>query len=613
MLTKNQLAATEHKDGPALVLAVPGAGKTTVLIHRTKKLISDFGVDPKKILSLTFSRASARDMKFRYLNTYPDYYKGVEFSTIHSFSFKIVNDYAKREKINYRLIEDSRNKLNKYEILRNIYRKYNHRMITEDQLESLINLIGYSQNMMLNKDQLTKSDIKNFPLIFESYNDYKRKHNLIDFDDMLLMAYEILKENANILNNLRDEVDYIQIDEGQDTSKIQLELVKLLAYPKNNLFIVADDDQSIYGFRGAYPEGLFDLKKEYPDIKIFFMEENFRSTKNIVKVSQNLIENNSSRFNKSIYTSNEFHTPINIVKLDSYEDQYKYILDDIGENDYEDIAILYRNNSSSIGLINYFYENDLDFYIRDVKLRFFSHWILKDIRNFLDFSQDLTNIKLYEKIFYKMKGYISKDMINYCRNLNSNLTVFERIKNYPDIPKYYFKYISELKRDFNRLNKMNISKAIDFIFNKLEYGDYLKETSNKFGHNYKALISIINQLKLISNNCYTKLDFYEKLENLRLRAIESSKNPKDITFSTIHSAKGLEFDAVFIIDLIDGEFPSTYSIEKSLLGDYSFLEEERRLFYVAITRAKNNLTLFSIDMIGDEIVSSSRFLDDLVN
>ena len=292
-LSSEQRKAIEHVHGPALVLA-PGAGKTTVLIHRTVNLILNHNISPERILSITFSRAAARDMKARFNRDFQNISSiPVQFSTIHSFCYNLLREFAYINKIKYRLIEDEKNQLNKYNLLKKMYLDINQEYITEEKLESLLNYIGYIKNLMLTVDEFMKAnkpEVENFEKIFYTYEKFKRDNKLIDFDDMLTLSYEILLNNNYILEKYRKRYDFIQVDEGQDTSKVQMEIIKLLAKPQNNLFIVADDDQSIYSFRGAYPTGLLNFNKIYPNGKVFFMEKNFRSSKNIVSVCNKFIK-----------------------------------------------------------------------------------------------------------------------------------------------------------------------------------------------------------------------------------------------------------------------------------------------------------------------------------
>ena len=614
-LSIEQKEAINHINGPALVLAVPGAGKTTVLIHRTKELIHKHGTNPDRILSITFSKASALDMKDRFINIFPSLpHNLVSFSTIHAFCFSLIREYSYISKKTYRLIEDDKNQLNKYNLLKKIYLDLNKDYITEEKLDSLLNSIGYIKNMMISPEEFLKNskvDIERFLDIYKIYDDYKRKNNLIDFDDMLTITLEILYDNKYLLDKYRKKYDYFQLDEGQDTSKVQLTIIKLLANPNNNLFIVADDDQSIYGFRGASPKSLLEFNKDYSNGKLFFMEKNYRSTKNIVSICNKFIKTNKFRYSKEISTDNNYLEPINIVKVKNMIDQYKILMDDLKDQDLSKCCVLYRNNLSTIGLIETFEKNNIPFYMRDTKLRFFNHWLINDIINFLKFAEDTSNMELYENIYYKTKGYISKKHISFAKTLDYRMSVFDRIKEYPGINEFYKRSLRDFKYDFKRLSRLKPKEAIEYIEKDLEYDEYLKENSMKFGYTYDTLKSILYYLKLISSQSVDLKDLLGRLKHLQYLCSNSKNNKNALTLSTIHSAKGLEFERVYLIDLVEGDFPSITSIEALEKGNIELLEEERRLFYVGMTRAKSHLTLMTMKSLGDKSLEQSRFLTEL--
>ncbi|MCF6464796.1 ATP-dependent helicase [Clostridium sp. Cult2] len=617
-LSKEQKKAISHIKGPALVLAVPGAGKTTVLIHRTANLILNKNVSPEKILSITFSRASAKDMKYRFNNIYGDIsHVPVHFSTIHSFTYSLIREYAFKNKNRYTLIEDNSKKMNKINLLKDIYFSVNKDYITEEKLESLINSIGYIKNMLITtKDFLLefKLDIDNFDHIFNTYENYKKTNNLIDFDDMLTLSLEILKKDNYLLDKYRNRYEYIQVDEGQDTSKAQLEIIKTLAHPKNNLFIVADDDQSIYGFRGAYPQGLFEFSRIYKDSKIFYMEQNYRSSKNIVSLSNKFIKKNTLRYNKNVFTENQYIEPINIVKVNNLEEEYQYIIEQLKEiNNHNDTAILFRNNISAIGIIESLERNNIPFYMKDANIKFFNHWLVQDIINFFLLSYDNTDIQSFEKIYFKMNGFISKKQINYIKTLNSNKSVFDRLLSLPGIKGFYKNNFLDLKLNFKRLSKLKPYEGIYHIEKKLGYEDYLRESCMKFGHTMDSLRTILEYLKIIAYRTVDLKKFIRRLKYLEYLCIQSKNVREGITLSTVHSAKGLEFKRVYIIDLIDGDFPTINSIDAFKKGNIESLEEERRLFYVGMTRAKKHLTLITYINRNDKKVSPSRFLLELEN
>ncbi|HHV38541.1 MAG TPA: ATP-dependent helicase [Tepidimicrobium sp.] len=615
-LSDEQIQAISHFKGPALVLAVPGAGKTTVLIHRTANLILNKDISPEKILSITFSRASARDMKDRFNKLYGDISPiPVHFSTIHSFAYNLLREYAYKNRVRFRLIEDNSKNLNKYNILKSIYFSRNRQYIQDEDLEILINSFGYIKNMLITPEEfLSKNriNVENFLDIYNIYERYKRTRNLIDFDDMLTMSLEIFQNDNYLLNKYRNRYDFIQIDEGQDTSKVQMELIKMLSKPKNNLFIVADDDQSIYGFRGAYPKGLFEFKNIYQNIKLFYMEQNYRSSKNIVSVSNEFIKQNTLRYDKNIFTKNLYIEPVNIVKLKKPEDQYQYIVDNlITKRDYNNSAILYRNNISAIGVIEYLDRNRIPFHIRDVRVDFFNHWVLQDILDILFLARDPLNIDCFERIFYKTKGYISKRQIEYIKTLDKNISIFDRLLKLPGIDRSYRKSFLELQLDFKKLSNMNPHKGIRYIDDKLEYGKYLKECCMRFGYTLDSLRNILYLLKMIAAQTKTLSEFIERIEELEHVTHQSKKLKDGVNLSTIHSAKGLEFKDVYMIDLIEGDFPYTNSIADFNKGNIGPLEEERRLFYVGMTRAKERLNLITIKKMDSISLKPSRFLTEL--
>ncbi len=612
-LSEIQKRAINHKNGPALVLAVPGAGKTTIIIYRTHKLIFEEDIKPERILSITFSKASAMDMKNRYLYLFRGEGKLPLFTTIHSFCYKIIRDYMSKQNIRYTIIENEKENLSKFNIIKNLYLKINNSQITEEKLDSFISNVGFIKNTMISPIDFIntkKIDFDRFYELFIAYEEYKKDNHLLDFDDMLGLSFELLKTHPKALKYYRRSFDYIQLDEGQDTSKLQYEIIKLLSYPDNNLFVVADDDQSIYGFRGASPDELLNFKKDFPEGEIFFMQDNFRSSKNIVSMSNNFIHQNKNRYAKKITTNNPYIGPIEVVKFKSILDQYSFILNDLTDKD-DSTAILYRNNISVLGLINIFEKNNISFYIRDVKLKFFNHWIIKDILSFMEFSLEQDKASLYESIYYKTKGYISKKMIHWLKTKNVKGSLFVQLVKYPGLPEYYKKGIRELEIDFRRLSKLSPYLSIEYIMKNLDYDNYLRENSMKFGSTYQNLIEMIFYLKLIAKETTDLESFKERLELLNKELLISTKNDNNITLSTIHSAKGLEFDNVYIIDLIDGNFPSANSIEELENLKPELYEEERRLFYVAMTRAKKSLNLLSYNSIEDKTTEASRFLKEL--
>lgn len=613
-LSEEQKSAVSHLYGPALVLAVPGSGKTTVLIHRIYNLINSKKINPNKILSITFSKASALDMKRRYLSLSHENSIMPPFMTIHAFCFEIIRAHAKIANQRYFLIEDESGNIDKYMLISNMYKSVNNNIITEEKLENFFSYVGYIKNMCITPEEFSKYkkiDIENFIEIYYLYEKYKREHNYIDFDDMLSIAYEILAVNDKILNYYRRKYAFIQLDEGQDTSIIQLKIISLISSPSNNIFIVADDDQSIYGFRGAYPKQLLEFNKIYPNGIVYYLKQNYRSSKNIVDASYSFISKNENRYDKEIFTNNPYNSPVKILKFNSILDQYGFVIEEINKSLDKSIAILYRNNLSSIGLIHFLNKKKYKFYMRDFKLKFFNHWLLKDIFCFIEFANNPKDIHLYSKIYYKKKGYISKKMVSWAYTNNKNGNVFSNLLSYPGLSEFYKTRIRELELDFKKLSLLPIKNAIDYIVYGLNYHDYIKENCNRLGYTYETIMQMVFYLKLIAEDAHTIDEFHLKLVDLENVIKQSSQEKANLTLSTIHGAKGLEFDKVIIIDLINGQFPSSTSIDLKNEGNSLEFEEERRLFYVGMTRAKEELMLSCYNILDSTFVKQSEFIDEL--
>lgn len=604
--SESQMKAINHDKGPALVLAVPGSGKTTVLLARIKRLI-DKGVNPNNILSMTFSKSQALDMEDRFMSK--NKINTVHFSTIHSFTYGIIKSFH-NSKVD--LIESS-NKYNKYNLVKQIYYQERHKHMNDEQLETFFSVSGYLKNTLMDYDDYKKTyglAFTGFEKVYNKYEIFKRENNFIDFDDMLLLALEILQKNKYALEFLQNKFEYVQVDEGQDTSYIQLKIISLIAKNNNNLFIVADDDQSIYGFRGASSSELLSFKNNYPDANIYYMQENYRSTASITSVSNKLIINNKSRYNKIINPTREVGSIININKVKNTNSQISHILkmvkSDLEKN--ETVAILYRNNISAISFIDRI--NDIDFYIKDGKMAFYSNQIIKDVLNIIYFAIDPYDINLFEKIYYKLNLFIKKDFVKQIKYMSKRTSIIEKLKECEGMNEFFLDKIYLLDYHFSKLSDMNFEKSVKYIFYHMEYYEFLKEFSRRSTGSLIALNRIIDTIISISKGIENISDFNSKIDRLISKQRNHSFNKKNLTLSTIHGAKGLEFDNVYMIDLIEKEFPAQ-STNSSIEGE--LLEEERRLFYVAMTRAKNNLSLFYPDKLHNLSVEKSRFIDEILN
>lgn len=614
-LNNQQREAVMHRDGPAIILAVPGAGKTTVLICRTANLIINHGINPENILSVTFSKASAADMGNRFTSLFKELApQGIKFSTIHSFAYNLVREYAYSTRTKYSIIEGDKAQISKIGILKKLYYKVNDAYISEDKLEELISSIGYVKNMMLTEEDFKKHrfNVPGFRDIYREYEMVKRDNNLLDFDDMLTKAYEILLGNKAVLDRYRSKYKYIQVDEGQDTSKIQHEIIRLLSSPSNNIFLVGDEDQSIYGFRGAYPEAIVNFQKTYKNAKVFLMEENFRSTGSIVSLSNEFIKSNKERFDKNLFTSKDEGLPVTIKSLPDEKEEIGYLINEIKSLEkVNDTAILYRNNLSAISIIDAFNRNGIDFYVRDFKQTFFKHWVVLDIISFLSLTLNNEDLNAFERIYYKMNSYLPKKAVEFTKERYKGESVFNLIKQYPGLTSYQLRRVNTLEGNFRALAYKKPLYAIEYIEKELNYRDYLVDNSERLGYSLENLNLIIAALKLIAKNTDTIVGFLNRLDGLQ-EIIDKAKFNKGkgvVTLSTVHSSKGLEFDNVYMVDLIEGQFPSSNTLEED--GESKGIEEERRLFYVGMTRARNKLSLISVNSKNDERVVCSRFVGEV--
>lgn len=618
--TDKQKAAVLHKNGSALVLAVPGAGKTTVLLARTANLIINHGINPANILSITFSRASALDMKNRYNSIFSNITSiGANFSTIHSFAFELIRKYSSLHKHNFTVIEEGNSKISKRTILKKCYLKYNGEQIDEDALDELINNIGYVKNMMLGDKELEEYasgiELNNFIKIYDSYERIKKENGYIDYDDMLSIAFNILKKDGDTLQRYRTLYQYIQVDEGQDTSKIQHKLIQLIANPKNNIFVVADDDQSIYSFRGAYPKFLLEFENMYPGTKKVYIEENFRSTKEIVGVANKFIKTNTVRFDKALFTNNEAGNPVRIVKLKNEDEMVEFLIGDLKLlSGSRENAVLYRNNISAISLADELSRRGVPFYLKDYNRFFFKHFVTEDIKAFMEFILDTSDFDSFSRIYYRMNSYIPKDIVHRAKEqYNAGRSVFDLIEKLSDSNENAKGNLCRLRVVFNSLKNRSVKGIIVTIENELGYNKFLKENAKILGYSYESLRIILTNLKDLAGRCKSIAAFLTRLPELEeiMEGARIRRENSSLTLSTIHSSKGLEFSNVYIIDIIENVIPNRGSLDKLEQGDIDRLEEERRLMYVAMTRARKQLNLILLERKNDEIVIPSRFIEEI--
>ena len=610
-LNQQQKEAVQSTKGPVLLLAVPGSGKTTVLVTRLGYMIYCRNIPPESILTVTYTVAATKDMSERFAVRFgEDMAKRLEFRTINGICAMIIQYYGRRiGKTPFELVKDEKATTG---MLIKICQDHGMGYPTESDLKNVRTLITYIKNMMLNEEELQKleeeSDIR-IAGIYREYCRQMREQKLMDYDDQMLYAYNILRKDPGVLAYFQNRYPYICVDEAQDTSKIQHAIIALLAAGTGNLFMVGDEDQSIYGFRAAYPEALLSFEKKHSGAKVLLMEENFRSNAKIVEAADKFIQKNTLRHEKHMRAAREAGADIREISLKSRKAQYVYLMkaaqecttgmagmsgseEHRGRADASvtETAVLYRDNECAIPLIDLLERKNIPYRMRNAELSFFTHRTFLDVQNIIRFEMDPKDTELFMQIYYRLKLFFNKkDALRYAQiSQEKDMEVLDAALKYGNLEKYQEDNIRNLKRQMVRILNMPGDEAVNQILTYMGYQDYLK----KMGMNANKLETV----KLIGSRVESPEKLLERLEELRT-IIQEKVSDKDCPFilSTMHASKGLEYDTVYLLDVMDGILPekvlaNSRTASKEELETY---EEERRLFYVGVTRAKNQLNVFT--------------------
>lgn len=610
-LNQQQKEAVQSTKGPVLLLAVPGSGKTTVLVTRLGYMIYCKNIPPERILTVTYTVAATKDMSERFAVRFgEDMAKRLEFRTINGICARIIQYYGRRiGKTPFELVKDEKATTG---MLIRICQDHGMGYPTESDLKNVRTLITYIKNMMLNEEELQKleeeSDIR-IAGIYREYCRQMREQKLMDYDDQMLYAYNMLRKDPDVLAYFQNRYPYICVDEAQDTSKIQHAIIALLAAGTGNLFMVGDEDQSIYGFRAAYPEALLSFEKKHPGAKVLLMEENFRSNAKIVEAADKFIQKNTLRHEKHMRAAREAGADIREISLKSRKAQYVYLMkaaqecttgmagmsgseEHRGRADASvtETAVLYRDNECAIPLIDLLERKNIPYRMRNADLSFFTHRTVLDVQNIIRFAMDPKDTELFMQIYYRLKLFFNKkDALRYAQiSQEKDMEVLDAALKYGNLEKYQEDNIRNLKRQMVRILNMPGDEAVNQILTYMGYQDYLK----KMGMNVNKLETV----KLIGSRVESPEKLLERLEELRT-IIQEKVSDKDcpLILSTMHASKGLEYDTVYLLDVMDGILPEKVlanprTASKEELETY---EEERRLFYVGVTRAKNQLNVFT--------------------
>ena len=610
-LNQQQKEAVQSTKGPVLLLAVPGSGKTTVLVTRLGYMIYCRNIPPESILTVTYTVAATKDMSERFAVRFgEDMAKRLEFRTINGICAMIIQYYGRRiGKTPFELVKDEKATTG---MLIRICQDHGMGYPTESDLKNVRTLLTYIKNMMLNEEELQKleeeSDIR-IAGIYREYCRQMREQKMMDYDDQMLYAYNMLRKDPGVLAYFQNRYPYICVDEAQDTSKIQHAIIALLAAGTGNLFMVGDEDQSIYGFRAAYPEALLSFEKKHPGAKVLLMEENFRSNAKIVEAADKFIQKNTLRHEKHMRAAREAGADIREISLKSRKAQYVYLMkaaqecttgmagmsgseEHRGRADASvtETAVLYRDNECAIPLIDLLERKNIPYRMRNADLSFFTHRTVLDVQNIIRFAMNPKDTELFMQIYYRLKLFFNKkDALRYAQiSQEKDMEVLDAALKYGNLEKYQEDNIRNLKRQMVRILNMPGDEAVNQILTYMGYQDYLK----KMGMNANKLETV----KLIGSRVESPEKLLERLEELRT-IIQEKVSDKDCPFilSTMHASKGLEYDTVYLLDVMDGILPEKVlanprTASKEELETY---EEERRLFYVGVTRAKNQLNVFT--------------------
>lgn len=600
--SSNQKKAIEHGAGPLMVLAGPGSGKTFVITHRIKYLIEGPGINPAHILVVTFSRAAAKEMKDRFEKLCKK--SPVTFGTFHSVFFNLLktaygfgSEQIASDELRYTLIKEL--------IKRNAIENEDINTLAGNLLNEIA--LVKQDNISIKNYYSNSISSDTFKKIYSDYESELEARGKLDFEDMLSLTYELLSERSDILKAVQNRYRYILVDEFQDINFLQYNIIKLMAGEKQNITVVGDDDQSIYRFRGARPEIMLGFERDFRNIKKVFLDINFRSSTQIVNASTKLISFNSKRFPKSFKAKNGDGAPVSLIEFKNPFLEVNSIIKDIKDyiksgQDINNIAVLYRTNLSPRLLIERLMRNNIPFTIRDAIPNLFDHWVAKDIISYIKLAINMGDKSDLLRISNKPNRYISRD------SLSSSRANIETLFDYYDDKSYMIKRIVELREHLRTIKNLKPATALRYIRNVVGYDEYIEEYCDMNGVESDDCYSILGDLENSAAEYNTFNDWFVHMDEYKDELIEarkkSNENDKGVRLMTFHSSKGLEFDIVYIIDVNEGSVP--YKKAKGV----DEIEEERRMFYVAMTRARKRLFIcYCVENFGKSIGKSDFVIE----
>ena len=646
VLNPQQSEAVKTVNGPVLLLAVPGSGKTTVLVLRLGYMITNCGIEPENILTVTYTVAATRDMARRFACFFGEELASrLEFRTINGICARIIGYYSRMlGKKAFELVTDEKRTAG---ILTQIYQQVEQTWPTEADLRNVRTLITYIKNQMLTEKEIRElGSGKGSPLreadcqinigeIYERYNRWLREQHLMDYDDQMVYALNILRKVPQVLAHFQDQYKYICVDEAQDTSRIQHAIIALLASRYDNLFMVGDEDQSIYGFRAAYPEALLNFEKEHRGAKVLLMEQNYRSGSGIVSAADQFIQRNMLRHAKHMVCAAAGDglggQPVGIgaagavaggsfagqggigaagaaaggsfagqgtqqpgvreIYLRGRKAQYKYLLK-VADGCTEQTAVLYRNNESAIPLVDLLEREGIPYRIRNAEVGFFTHRTVMDITNIIKLAYDPYDVDAFWSVYYKLGMYLSKEKATLICDLSRRmeLPVLDAALRYAQLEPMVVRNVKATRTHLEHMKEDKGDQAVSRIVKNMGYGEYLSRAGSRD--------SKINILTSIGSHTQSPAELLDRLGFLGDIFRSKEQDPScPFILSTIHASKGLEYDTVYLMDVMDGIFPEEAPASTKYMSkeERRAFEEERRLFYVGMTRARNKLCVFTTD------------------
>ena len=607
MIKRNpsQQRAIAHLSGPMMVLAGPGSGKTSVIVERTAYMINEGDILPANILVVTFSRAAAKEMKERFLSFTGQKYTPVTFGTFHGVFYGILKQAYGFTAEN--ILSDEE----KSGILKELALNYGGDLAEEgDFAEEVAKEISVVKGNKISLEHYYSSCCPDevFRQIYQGYREACQSRRKLDFDDMILYCYELFTQRKDILAAWQKKFQYILVDEFQDINQLQYDIVRMLAQPQNNLFIVGDDDQSIYHFRGARPEIMLNFNRDYPEAETVTLNVNYRCSGQILASAMKVIGENKKRFSKKLSTPNQAGDAVMIREFQNPREEYLTVVSELRERlengeKLEDTAILLRTNQEAEGLVGALMERQVPFNMKEKLPNLFHHWICRNLLAYMHFAAGEKNRKYFVEFMNRPNRYISRDALSL-----SPIVDFEELKEFYKDKDWMCDRITTLETHLRVLKGLAPYAAINFIRKGMGYEEYLHEYAEYRKIKPEELSEILDRLtestrgmnSLEEWEAYIE-DYTTKLEEQARRAEQEREG---VLISTLHGVKGLEYDFVYILNVNEGSMPYRKAVLEPAI------EEERRLFYVGMTRARKKLALCYVRQQYEKKREPSRFLKE---